>query len=258
MLLKRQGLPEEGELVMCTVTKVTGNSVFVNMDEYNKSGMIHISEVSPGRIRNLRDFVSEGRVVVCKVIKIDRERGYIDLSLRRVSEMMRQEKMNGIKQEQKAEKIIEAVAKTLKIPSKQLYDSVAAKVLEKYSFIYSAFEDVVLNNQSLSTLGIDKKYADALDEAVKLKIKPPKIEISGTFHISTYSSDGIDVIKTALKPAEETKDVSMSYLGNGLYHLKITAGDYKSAEKILKPLIENAIKYVEKHDGTAEFIRKEE
>jgi translation initiation factor 2 subunit 1 len=258
MLLKRTGWPEEGELVMCTVTKVTGNSVFCNLDEYGRSGMIHISEVSPGRIRNLRDFVSEGRVVVCKVIGIDRERGYIDLSLRRVSEMMRQEKMNENKQEQKAEKIIEVVAKSLKIPAKQLYDAVSSKALEKYPFLYNAFEDVVLNSKSLSELGIDKKYADALDEAVKQKIKPPKIEISGTFRISTYAPDGIDVIKAALKPVEETKDVSLSYLGNGQYHLKITAGDYKSAEKTLKPLVENAITYVEKHEGKAEFVRKEE
>ncbi len=258
MLLRRPGWPEEGELVLSTVTKVTGNSVFCNLDEYGRSGMIHISEVSPGRIRNLRDFVSEGRVVVCKVIGVDKERGYIDLSLRRVSEMMRQEKMNEVKQEQKAEKIIEAVAKSLKIPAKQLYDSVSAKVTEKYAFIYNAFEDVVLGNKSLSELGIDKKYADALDEAVRLKIKPPKIEISGTFRISTYASEGIDVIKAALKPAEETKDVSLSYLGNGQYHIKITAGDYKSAEKILKPIVENAIAYVEKHEGVASFERKEE
>jgi translation initiation factor 2 subunit 1 len=41
------------------------------IEEYGKQGLIHISEVSPGRIRNIRDFVKEGKMVVCKVIKID-------------------------------------------------------------------------------------------------------------------------------------------------------------------------------------------
>ena len=61
MLLKKQGFPEESELVLCTVTSVQYHSVFVDIDEYGKSGLIHISEVSPGRIRNIRDFVKEGK-----------------------------------------------------------------------------------------------------------------------------------------------------------------------------------------------------
>ncbi|MEK6948847.1 MAG: S1 RNA-binding domain-containing protein, partial [Nanoarchaeota archaeon] len=60
MLLQKKGFPQEDELVLCTVTKVEFHSVFVTLDEYGKGGMIHISEVSPGRIRNIRDFVREG------------------------------------------------------------------------------------------------------------------------------------------------------------------------------------------------------
>ena len=89
MLFKKQGFPEEGELVLCTVTSVQFHSVFVDIDEYGKGGMIHISEVSPGRIRNIRDFVREGKVIVCKVLKIHPDRGHIDLSLRRVSQAQR-------------------------------------------------------------------------------------------------------------------------------------------------------------------------
>ena len=56
MFYKKQGFPEESELVLCTVKKILDHSVFVGLDEYNNlEGMIHISEVSPGRIRNIRD-----------------------------------------------------------------------------------------------------------------------------------------------------------------------------------------------------------
>ncbi len=89
MLLKKQGYPEEGELVFCEVTKVQYNSVFVNIEDYNKSGLIHISEISPGRIRNIRDYVKEGKMIVCKVLKTDEKKGHIDLSLRRVTEIQR-------------------------------------------------------------------------------------------------------------------------------------------------------------------------
>ena len=118
MLRKKQSFPEEGELVMCSVTKVLPNSVFARLDEYdNKSGMIHISEVSPGRIRNIRDFVAEGKVIVCKVLRVDIDKGYIDLSLRRVNDNQRKNKVNAVKLEQKSEKIIEFCSKWLLICS---------------------------------------------------------------------------------------------------------------------------------------------
>jgi translation initiation factor 2 subunit 1 len=79
MLYKKTGLPEESELVLCTVTKVLPNSVFVTLDEYGIDGLIHISEVSPGRIRNIRDFVKEGKKVVCKILRINVERGQVDV-----------------------------------------------------------------------------------------------------------------------------------------------------------------------------------
>ena len=50
MLYKRQGFPEESELVLCTVTKVQYDSVFVNLNEYGKLGVIHISEISPRQL----------------------------------------------------------------------------------------------------------------------------------------------------------------------------------------------------------------
>ena len=132
MLLKKEGFPEEDELVMCTITKVQFHSVFAQLDEYDKSGMIHISEVSPGRIRNIRDFVKEGKKVVCKVLRVSPEKGHIDLSLRRVGETQRRNKVDELKQEQKAEKILEFVAKDLNVPLKKLFEDVTNSISKKY------------------------------------------------------------------------------------------------------------------------------
>ena len=96
MLYRRIGFPEDGELVLCTVTKVQSHSVFVRLDEFDKGGMIHISEVSPGRIRNIRDFVKEDKIIVCQVLRVSRERGYIDLSLRRVNDNQKRKKLEEI------------------------------------------------------------------------------------------------------------------------------------------------------------------
>jgi len=108
MLLKRTNFPEENELVLCTITSVQYHSVFAKLDEFeHRSGMIHISEVAPGRIRNMREFVQEGKKVICKILKVDIERNRIDLSLRRVNDSQKRQKNAQIKREQQAEKILE-------------------------------------------------------------------------------------------------------------------------------------------------------
>ena len=86
MFYKKSGMPEVGDIVMCTVKKVLFHSVFVELDEYhNKEGMMHISEIAPGRIRNIRDYVKEDKKIICKVLKIHTDKNHIELSLKIIS-----------------------------------------------------------------------------------------------------------------------------------------------------------------------------
>ena len=125
MLIRKQDYPERSDLVICTVAKIQFNSIFVRLDEYEKKqGIIHISEISPGRIRNIRDYVKEGKVIACVVLRVNMERDLIELSLRRVTDGQRRNKINGMKQEQKAAKIIEFVAKSQEKDAKELLQQV--------------------------------------------------------------------------------------------------------------------------------------
>jgi translation initiation factor 2 subunit 1 len=257
MLLRRQEWPEEGELVLCKVTKIMPSSVFCNLEEYGRSGMIHISEISPGRIRNIRDFVIEGKVVICKILGINREKGYIDLSLRRVSESMRRNKNDEIKQELKAEKIVEMIAKELKTDVRKLYDEITKKIFENSPLLYPVFEDVALKGVRLVDLGVEEKIAAKFEELIRQKIKAPEIFIEGEFKITSYVPDGVETIKQALSPIEKKKDTIIKCLGNGRYMLKITAEDYKTAEKMLKDTVDSTIDFMHKKGGSAEFIRTE-
>ncbi|MBA3064379.1 translation initiation factor IF-2 subunit alpha [Candidatus Woesearchaeota archaeon] len=256
MLLKKQGYPEESEIVLCTVTSVRYNSVFANLNEYDHSGMIHISEISPGRIRNINDYVKEGKVVICKVLRIYKERGYIDLSLRRVNEGQRRAKVNEIKKEQKAEKIIEFVAKKLKKDVKDIYKEISDKVFKRYDLLYPCFEDVSEKKINLEEIDIPKKLAEELKEVIKQKIKPVEVNIKGNIKLVSYASDGVEIIKDAIKRGMD-KNIKILYVGGGKYNIKVKASDYKAAEKILKDSTEAIIQYAEKNDVKASFEREE-
>ncbi|MBD3303926.1 S1 RNA-binding domain-containing protein [Candidatus Woesearchaeota archaeon] len=257
MLLKKEGFPEEDELVLCTVTGVQYHSVFVKLDEYGRTGLIHISEIAPGRIRNIRDYVVEGKKVVCKVLRIDKEKGHIDLSLRRVNEAQKRNKLNQVKQEQLAEKIIEIVAKENKQDKMKLYKTLSQKLLDKYPSMFAAFEDVVLGSLDFSNL-IDAKLAKQLTDAITHRIKPPEVEIGGELMLSSYEPAGVELIKETLKEVESVKDgLVIKYKGTGVYSMWVKSEDYKSAEKVLKKAIEALEKFAKKNKISMEFKRIE-
>ena len=256
MLYYKEGFPEEDDIVLCTVTAVHGHSVFAKLDEYGKSGMIHISEVSPGRIRNIRDFVVEGKKIICKVLRIDKKKGHIDLSLRRVNEGQKKKKTNEIKQEQKAEKIIEGVAKKFNKEVKSLYREVSSKIFEKYEYVHECFNDIVIGKTNLEKLSVDKGIADELTKAVREKIKPPEVEIKGVLKLKSYEPDGIEIVKGALKKAIGA-NISVKYKGAGDYSVIVNAPNYKEAEKLLKNSIDKVERYMEKKKGTISFEREE-
>ncbi len=256
MLLKKKGFPEEDEFVLCTVTAVHTNSVFCTLDEYgNRTALIHISEIAPGRIRNIRDYVKEGKKVVCKVLQINEEKGHIDLSLRRVSDVQKREKLNQVKQEQLAEKIVEFYARQNKKNVEDVYKKISDVLFQKYGGLYSAFEDVALREVSLESLGIEPSLAKDLTELIKSRIKPPEIKVEGELKLSSYAPDGVEVVKKLL--IQLPKEITVSYKGAGSYRLVVESTDYKSAEKILKNGSAKALELAKSSKVFAEFTKLE-
>ncbi len=235
MLYKRAGFPEEEEIVVCKVTQIFPNSVFVELTEYGRTGLIHISEIAPGRIRNLRDFVSVGREIICKVLRLDREKGHIDLSLRRVNSHERQEKLDEMKQEVKAESLVQNLSKKLKIPVEQLYQALGSKILKKYPYLHTCFKEIVEGRESLQELGVEKKLAEEVSSAVLEKFRPEKIRIQGELSLRTYAPRGVEKIREILRRIQEVSgSISLLYLGGGRYRLVVEDIDYKPAEKTLE------------------------
>lgn len=231
MLTKKKGYPSEDEIVLCTVTKVQRHGVFARLDEYeNASGLIHISEIAPGRIRNIREYVAEGKVVVCKVLRTDLSRGHIDLSLRRVNETVRRKKLEEIKQRGKAEKIIEGLAELTKRKPAELYETVLGK-LEGYSSLYDAFLDVAEGSLDLSTIGLGEDVGPKLQELVLERVKPPQVSIEGTIKLRSYLPDGVGDVKAILADVSAIEDLTVTYAGGGAYRFEIVDSDFKGAEE---------------------------
>ncbi len=247
MLYHREGFPEEEEIVLCKVTKIFPNSVFVDLLEYDRSGLIHISEIAPGRIRNLREFVSIDRQIVCKVLRIDKEKGYIDLSLRRVNSRERNGKLEDIKQELKAEQLVKNVATKLKTSPEKLYAEISRTVFKKYPFLHLCFKEVAEGTAKLASFGLPEALAKEITAAVIEKFKPAKVAVKGEMRLQTYLPQGIEKIKNCLSSVRQiTPALQITYLGAGRYRFLIEEKDYKFAEKHLLRIQEILEQFIDK------------
>ena len=258
MFYKKQNYPERDEIVICTVKKILPSSIFVDLDEYGKEAMIHISEIAPGRIRNIRDYVKENKKIVCKILNVDKAKGYIDLSLRRVNQAQRISKNKEYKQEQKAERILEDVAKKLDMDLKTIYEKAGYSIINAYGNLTPFFYDIVNDKVDFKKLDIPNDIADALSEIVKDKIRPIEVNIAGTIKLESDASDGIDLIKKTLEHIDNVNKnaIKITYIGAPRYRIIVRAKDYKTAESILKEAVSSGIEFMKKLKGKAEFIRQ--
>lgn len=72
---------EVGEIYEGKVTGITKFGAFVSL-EGGQTGMVHISEIAPTFVNEIKDFVSEGQTVRVKVLSISEE-GKISLSIKK-------------------------------------------------------------------------------------------------------------------------------------------------------------------------------
>ncbi|HID25113.1 MAG TPA: translation initiation factor IF-2 subunit alpha [Thermoplasmata archaeon] len=259
-MVKKKGYPEEGELVVGTVKNVQGFGAFVTLEEYpGKEGFIHIAEVAPGWIKRIRDHVRESQRVVCKVMHVNETKGHIDLSLKRVNEHQRREKIQEWKNEQKAEKLFEMVAEKLGKSVEECYKKFGNKLVETYGTLYAAFEECAYDSETLKKDGFSGEWFKHFERVAKENIQIPFVTIKGKLKVTSLQPDGLKHVQKALQLAEETEfedvEVEVTYKGAPTYLITVKAPDYKIAEEEMKKAVERASSYIKGRYGTCEFSR---
>ena len=261
--MMKKEYPEEGELVVGTITTVQGFGAFVSLDEYpNKEGFIHISEIATGWVKRIRNFVREKQKVVCKVVHVDAQKKHIDLSLKKVNDHQRREKIQDWKNAQKATKLFEMVAAGLGKTVEQCYNEFGDGLIKKYGTMYASFEECAYDSNTLKNDGFSGEWFKKFEDVAKGSITVPFVEIKGMLILTSYLPDGITYIKEALMVAGKSEfddvTIDIKYIGAPRYMIKIKAPDYKVAESQMKKAVERAGAYMTKIKGECEFQREVE
>src|SRR5213594_2628753 len=215
MMTSEQGssMPEPGEIVVCTVREITSHGIYVNLDQYGgMNGFLHVSEISTGWVRNIERVAKPQQRLVLKVIRADRTRKEIDLSLRQVTNEERR-----------------------------------AKVIEWKK-----------GEKAFTGLELPHEFVMAVVETATEKIVPPKYEIGAIVEVSSRAPDGVQQIKKTLLAAASSPgsaEIKITYAGAPRYRIRITADDYKQAEKIMASVLDKIKDGLGKH-GAFNFKRE--
>tara|TARA_B100000029_G_scaffold162076_1_gene158051 strand:+ start:1458 stop:2261 length:804 start_codon:yes stop_codon:yes gene_type:complete len=253
-------LPEVGEIVIATITKVSDHGAYVTLDEYNGiQGFLHVSEIAPGWVRKVSKYVKEGEKKVLLIKKVQSERGEIDLSLKQISKEQRKKKLLDVKRFEKEQGILKNIQEKSKMSTKQI-EQLEDKILSKYDSVYDAMIDIATKNKdALENLEISEEIKTVIED-ISTKIKLPTVEIRGLLELSNNKSNGVEIIRKILLDITDEKDnsnVEISYIGAPKYRVGVIAQDFKTAEKILKPILEKVEKSIKKQGGEFKFTREE-
>lgn len=235
-------LPERGEIVLCTVREFTPHGIYVDLDEYNNmNGFLHISEISTGWVRNIERVAKPDQKLVLKVIRAERSRREVDLSLRQVTNEEKRTKLIEWKQNERAITIMSMVKKKLMLDDSK-FNEVSVKIEKEYGSLYEALEAASRKGEkAFSSLEIPENILKEIVEAAREKISTPKYEVGAIVEISSRASDGVEQIKEALEAAataSSTAEIKVTYVGAPRYRLRVTAEDYKQADKVMNTALE--------------------
>ncbi|MEX2017471.1 MAG: hypothetical protein WD876_03285 [Candidatus Pacearchaeota archaeon] len=217
---------EVGDNILCTVDRIVGTVVFVKM-HLNKGdieGSIVFSEVAPGRIRNIRDYIVPKKKIVCKVLRISSS-GHVDLSFRRVTQKESKEVKEKTEEEQSYIKILKSILK-------EKAEDVVEKI-KKSGNLYDFFMEAKENPSDLEKI-LGKENAGKILDILNTQKKKISV-IKKEFSLSSTNSNGVNDIKEVLGAVKGAK---IRYISGSKYTIEMESDDMKAAGSEIRKMLE--------------------
>ncbi len=75
---------KEGDIIKCMVTAIENYGFFVST-EFWFSGLVHISEITSGYVKDIFSYVNLGDVIYCQIIEVDEVNSHLKLSIKNIN-----------------------------------------------------------------------------------------------------------------------------------------------------------------------------
>ncbi len=251
-----QNLPQKNELVVATISKIVGHGVYAKLLEYpGVDAYCHISEVAPTWIRNIRNHVRIDQQVVAKVMRVDKSTGQVDISIKRVSDQQKKEKIREYRLTMSAKAIVRLIAERVGKTPEEIEEIIVPGFKAHYYTLYAGFEAVATDGElALENLNLPDDLKQVIVEIATASIKISIAEHEVIIGLRSFAPDGVFRIKEALMAAEEElakiTDIEFELISVGApkYRLYLASKYYEEVEdakRLAKDIIQKKAEQLE-------------
>ncbi|XP_045460928.1 eukaryotic translation initiation factor 2 subunit 1 [Harmonia axyridis] len=247
----KEKYPEVEDVVMVNVRAIAEMGAYVHLLEYkNIEGMILLSELSRRRIRSINKLIRVGKTEPVVVIRVDKDKGYIDLSKRRVSAEDVEKCTERFAKAKAVNSILRHVAELLRYETdeqlEELYQKTAWYFEEKYkknkASAYDFFKQAVVDPSILAECDLDENTKEVLLNNIKRKLTSQAVKVRADIECACYGYEGIDAVKTALKAgldlSTEELPIKINLIAPPLYVMTTSTPEKQDGLKALNDAIE--------------------
>ncbi|XP_072965106.1 eukaryotic translation initiation factor 2 subunit alpha homolog [Typha angustifolia] len=266
--------PEVDTAVMIQVKNIADTAAYVSLLEYGHiEGMILFSELSRRRIRSISALIKVGRIEPAVVVRVVPDKGYVDLSKRRVTEEDAVTCEERYSKSKLVHSIFRHVAETLDLDLEDLYVHVGWPLYRRYGHAYEAFKLIVADPDSvLDSLtrevkevgpdgqevtkmvqALSSEVKDALVKNIRRRMTPQALKIRAGIEMKCFHFDGVLHIKEAMRTAEaagfDDCPVKIKLVAPPLYVLYTQTLDKDKGILVLGNAIKACTEEITRHKG---------
>ncbi|ANQ05906.1 Eukaryotic translation initiation factor 2 alpha subunit [Plasmodium coatneyi] len=204
--------PEVDDLIMVKVNRIEDMGAYVSILEYNDmEGMILMSELSKRRFRSVNKLIRVGRHEVVLVLRVDSQKGYIDLSKRRVSPKDILKCEEHFSKSKKVHQTVRHVAQKHNMTVEELNRIAIWPLYKKYGHALDALKEATVNPEAVfKGIELNEDVKNSLLADIQLRLAAQALKLRGRIDVWCFSYEGIDAVKEALKKGKEVSNDEVS------------------------------------------------
>jgi translation initiation factor 2 subunit 1 len=239
--------PEIESVVMVNVRNIADMGAYVSLMEYdNIEGMILLSELSRRRIRSIHKLIRVNRNEVVMVLRVDKEKGYIDLSKRRVAPEDVAACEDRFNKAKAVHGVLRHLAERRKYYLEDLYEKIGWPLYKKFGHAYDAFKLAISEDKNVADpfadLDVPQDLKDDLKTYILRRLAPQPIKIRSDIEVSCFTYEGIDAIREALfagiAVGSEQNPIKIKLIAPPIYVLSTTTLEKDVGINLLNTAIE--------------------
>ncbi|MES1922291.1 hypothetical protein MHBO_003800, partial [Bonamia ostreae] len=200
----RNEYPKIDDLVMAKVTRIEDTGVYLSLLEYqNLEGLMMHSELSKRRWRTVSKMVQVHRQEIVMVMRVDREKGYVDLSKKRVPPTERSRFLERYKNSRKVHSIFRQVCVKCNFSIEETYKSFGWQLYDDFPHAIDGLDYLnTYPKEFLEKYDVPNEIKNSLIENVSHRLTKKKRKVRALFEINCFTPSGILSIRKALEQGE--------------------------------------------------------